>query len=97
MEEAVAEGYFEFEPDGRSSQVCDLFPFAASENGEYFVWDMRESNDGEYPIYCISARMGGMKYAAADLFELLERLSGDAIREVMGPGYGPLPLVFEGM
>lgn len=97
IEEAVAEGYFEFEPDGRESQGPDLYPFAASENGEYFVWDMGDFKGGEYPIYCIGARMGGMRYAAADLYQLFERLSGDAIREVMGPGYSPLPSVFEGM
>ncbi|WP_313218894.1 hypothetical protein [Stenotrophomonas sp.] len=40
IKDAVDDDYFEFEPDGDDAIAGRLYPFAASENGEYFVWDV---------------------------------------------------------
>lgn len=97
IDDAAAEGCFEFEPDGDEMIASGLYPFAASENGEYFVWDLNEKCGDEYSIYCIGARMAGLRYAAESMGELLEKLCSESIQDVMGPGYAPLLPTFEGL
>lgn len=97
IDDATAEGWFEFGPDGDEVVASCLYPFAASENGEYFVWDLNEKRADEYSIYCIGARMAGLRYAAESLGELLEKLCSASIKDVMGPGYTPLLPTFEGL
>lgn len=97
INDAVADDYFEFEPDGDEAVAGRLYPFAASENGEYFVWDLNEKRADEYSIYCVGARMAGLRYAAESLGELLEKLCSASIKNVMGPGYTPLLPTFEGL
>lgn len=97
IQEAIEEEYFEYDPDGDASMKGRLYPFAASENGEYFAWFMQEGVEGEFPIYCIGARMAGMRYAAASVDDLIGKLCGEEIKSVMGPGYQPLPCTFEGL
>lgn len=97
IDEAISEDYFEFRPASDERRIGNLYPFAASENGEYFAWDLNSGEEGEYLIYCIGARMAGLRYAARSLDELFDKLCGDSIRGVMGPGYKPLPRTFEGL
>ncbi|WP_345784984.1 SMI1/KNR4 family protein [Stenotrophomonas sp.] len=97
INDAVADDYFEFEPDGDNEIAARLYPFAASENGECFVWDLNEKRADEYPIYCVGARMAGLRYAAKSLDQLLEKLCSGSIKDVMGPGYAPLLPTFEGL
>jgi len=91
---AIDGDYIVYEPDGSPKIAKRLFPFAMSENGEYFAWDTGQG-ENEYPIYCISYRMGAIRYAAGNLYEFIEILSGDGIKMVMGSGYSPLPKIFE--
>lgn len=97
ISDAVADDYFEVEPDGDEVVAGRLYPFAASENGEYFAWDLNEKRADEYSIYCVGARMAGLRYAAESLGELLEKLCSASIKDVMGPGYAPLLPTFEGL
>lgn len=94
INEAIVEDFLEFEPDGTPEIAKRLFPFAMSENGEYFAWDINCDTE-EYPIYCIATRMGGIKYVSKDLYELIDLLSSDKIKNVMGTGYKALPKTFE--
>ncbi|HET7414660.1 MAG TPA: SMI1/KNR4 family protein, partial [Arthrobacter sp.] len=93
--EALAEEYLEFEPDGSESMARSLYPFAMSENGEYFAWDTGSAENGEYPIYCIGSRMAGITYAASDMYELVNVLGSEQVKSVMGSGYAPLPATFD--
>nr|WP_312709588.1 hypothetical protein [Stenotrophomonas sp.] len=97
INDTVADDYFEFEPDGDNEIAARLYPFAASENGECFAWDINEKRAGEYSIYCIGARMAGLRYAAESLGELLEKLCSGSIKDVMRSGYAPLLPRFDGL
>jgi len=94
---AIEGGYFEHGADGTPELAAQLFPFAMSENGEYLAWDLQPelvngTNRPEYPIYCICARMAGLRYGGKDLDELMRRLTSD---EVKSAGYSPLPKTFQ--
>lgn len=100
IQEAVSGKFLDPEPDGSLVWASQLYPWAASENGEYFVWRLEppapKFADGrEYPIYCIGARMASIRYAARDVWELWSRLAGDDIRQILGSGYQPLPKTFK--
>lgn len=88
---------FLLEPDGYEGIEQSLVPFAMSENGEYLVWDLaHRSYDDELPIYVLTARMGGIRYGAPDLYDFVERCEHDeAVKSMLGPGYAKLPLIFE--
>ena len=88
---------FPLEPDGYLGLERSLLPFAMSENGEYLAWDTsKRGPDKELPIYVIASRMGGLRYGGANLNEFVERcLSEQAVKQVLGPGYPPLPPTFE--
>jgi hypothetical protein len=87
---------FSLEPDGYLGLAPSLLPFAMSENGQYLAWDIsKRGPDGELPIYVIASRMGGLRYGGANLHELVERcLHEQAVKQVLGPGYPPLPPTF---
>lgn len=95
VREALQDEYFECEPDGSEALAGALFPFAMSENGEYLAWALSEEDEGEYPIYCLAARMAGTRYAGRDLVEVIDRLTGSGVKEILGTGYSPLPSTFE--
>lgn len=88
---------FPLEPDGYPGLEKALLPFAMSENGEYLAWDTSQrGSDKELPIYVLAARMGSLRYGGASLHEFVERcLSGQEVKQVLGPGYPPLPPTFE--
>ena len=88
---------FYLEPDGYLGLERSLRPFAMSENGEYLAWDTsKRGPDEELPIYVIASRMGGLRYGGANLSEFVEScLSEQAVKQVLGPGYSPLPPTFE--
>src|SRR5262249_17459215 len=97
---AIDGGYLEHDPDGTPELAAQLFPFAMSENGEYLAWALQpERLDGasrpEYQIYCICARMAGLRYGGRDLDDLMRRLTSDAVKRALGPGYAPLPTTFQ--
>ena len=39
------------------------------------------TNRPEYPIYCICARMAGLRYGGKDLDELMRRLTSDEVKK----------------
>ena len=85
------------EPDGYLGLERSLLPFAMSENGQYLAWDTsKRGPDKELPIYVIASRMGGLRYGGANLNDFVEKcLSEQAVKQVLGPGYLPLPPTFE--
>ena len=93
--EAVEEDFMEYEPDGSPALVLRLFPFAVSENGDVLAWDLEDDENGEYTIYRIGPRAGGVNRAGRSLFEVLESLLDDRVKTVLGPGYEPLQPTFE--
>jgi hypothetical protein len=101
MREAVAEGNMEFERDGSRALALRLFPFAESENGEYFCWDLDESQDAamrsEHTIYCVGARLQRLNRAADSLDALVDALCSTGIKRVMGTGYEPLAADFQAL
>lgn len=96
-QEMESDDPFLLEPDGYLGLQDTLLPFAMSENGEYLAWDIsKRGPDKELPIYVIASRMGGIRYGGADLQEFVERcLSEPEVKQVLGPGYPPLPPTFE--
>jgi len=97
---AMTGGYLDYTPDGSKELAEQLFPFAASENGEYFAWRLQvptpaEAGRPEYPIYCLGPRMQSIRYGAGDLDNLLRRLTSAEVKDVLGPGYAPLPRTFQ--
>ncbi|MFT2710789.1 hypothetical protein [Clavibacter tessellarius] len=97
IDQALHEDYLEFDPDGDEALAARLYPFAGSENGEYFAWDVRAGCGDEYEIYVIASRMAGITHAAHDLGDLLDKMTSMSIKEIMGPGYEPLPPTFEAL
>ena len=88
---------FILEPDGTADLVKDAIPFAMSENGDYFIWDVKHPNEvGEFPIYNICPRFSGIRYGGKDLAEFISSCGDDIkVKTAMGPGYDKLPLTFE--
>ena len=88
--------YFLLEPDGYEGLERALVPFAMSENGQYLAWDANHRNAaGEFPIYVIAARMGGIRFGADNLYQFVEKCTDDAaVKTVLGPGYTALPRTF---
>jgi hypothetical protein len=68
-----------------------------SENGQYLAWATNHRrDDGELPIYVLAARFGGIRYGAADLYQLVEKCTDNtAVKSALGPGYTALPRTFE--
>lgn len=97
---AIDGGYMEYEPDGSQEIAEQLFPFAMSENGEYFGWalnpeSLKNNSRPEYPIYCIGSRMASMRFGAENLDTLFQRLTSNDVKGILGPGYSPLPKTFQ--
>ncbi|WP_310397508.1 SMI1/KNR4 family protein [Hymenobacter sp.] len=88
---------FLLEPDGYESIDRSLVPFGASENGEYLAWDTaHRASDGEFPIYILASRMGGIRYGAENLHQFVEKCTNDAaVKTMFGPGCSALPAIFE--
>jgi hypothetical protein len=88
---------FLLEPDGYAGIENSLIPFAMSENGEYLTWDSaHRAPNGEFPIYVLAARMGGIRFGAPTLYAFLEKCTDEvAVKTMLGPSYPKLPLVFE--
>jgi len=84
-------------PDGSITLAENAVLFAMSENGEYLGWDiMNPDENGEFPIYVLASRMGGIRYGGKDLFDFIHSCVDDvSIKKSMGEGYNKLPLVFE--
>ena len=98
IQTAIEEDYIEYGPDGSREIAEVLYPFAGSENGEYFAWLTGKtllSHPEEYPIYRIAAKMAGIKYATNSLDELLTSLCSPKVKNILGPGYSPLPATFQ--
>jgi hypothetical protein len=85
------------EPDGYEGIEQSLIPFCMSENGEHLAWDISKRDlDGEFHIYALASRMGGIRYGAKDLYQFVEKCTDDIeVKKVLGPGYEKLPLIFE--
>lgn len=95
--EGMEHDTFLLEPDGYEGLPRALVPFAMSENGQYLAWDANHRNAaGEFPIYVLAARMGGIYFGANDLYQFVEKCTSDAaVKTVLGPGYAALPRTFE--
>ena len=88
---------FLLEPDGTLDLAKNAVPFGMSENGEYLLWDAQNPDErGEYPIYVLASRMGGIRYGGKDLIHFINLCVNDrVIKRVMGLGYSKLPPRFE--
>jgi len=96
-DDAITAYPFILESDGSIDLVKNAIPFAKSENGDYFIWDVMNPDErGEYPIYTICPRFSGIRYGGKDLAEFISSCGDDIkVQSAMGPGYGKLPLTFE--
>ena len=54
--------------------IANAEPFMFGENGEIVFWDIRESKDGEYPIYLVDFSVGAY-YAGANFKEFIINLT----------------------
>jgi hypothetical protein len=97
IKQLIDDFYEEMEPDGYEGIERSLVPFGMSENGEYLAWDISQRTaDGELPIYVMASRMGGIRYGAENLYQLVEKCTNDtAVKAMFGPGYKAFPAVFE--
>jgi len=95
--ETDAKYEFLLEPDGSFELVKNAIPFAMSENGEYLIWDIMNPDErGEFPIYMLAARMGGVNFAGRDLIHFINMcIDDEKVKIAMGSGYNKLPLTFE--
>ncbi|WP_315500195.1 hypothetical protein [Capnocytophaga gingivalis] len=63
-----------FEDSDNYDLIAHAEPFMFSENGEIVFWDIRESKDGEYPIYLVDFSVG-VYYAGANFKEFIINLT----------------------
>lgn len=95
IHEGVANGWFEYEPDGSPELVRRLIPFGISENGHILAWNPHEqTNKNEHYIYTIGSKLLAVRRAAPDLFSLVEMCLDERVRGILGSGYTPLPPTF---
>lgn len=66
---------FKLEPDGSMELLKTWIPFGSSENGHYLFWDIREEKNNEFDIYITDFRGLGIRKAANNLYEFIEKLT----------------------
>jgi hypothetical protein len=88
--------WFDLAPDVDFEKLKRLIPFAGSENGNYLFWDPARKTPDEMDIYITDFRGLGFVKAAANLQELIEKMtSAERYKEVSPLFYKePLPATF---
>lgn len=89
--------WFPLEPDADHALLRRLIPFSRSENGKYLFWDTKRSTPDEMDIYITDFNGLGFIKAAANLYELLDKMTNpDRFKEVF-PLFvrEPLPATFK--
>jgi len=89
-----------FEDSENYDLIANAEPFMFSENGEIVFWDIRESKDGEYPIYLANFPVG-VYYAGGNFREFIINLTDkDAYKKILTfyeepllPKFRPLKMV----
>jgi len=96
LREGVEDEYFEYEPDGSPELISRLIPFAITETGGTLAWDAGDQTaEHEYRIYSISPKLLAVRKGPGTLGELIEQCTGQRVKQLLGPGYEPLPAIFE--
>ena len=80
--------------------IAHAEPFMFSENGEIVFWDIRESKEGEYPIYLVNFPVG-VYYAGGNFRDFIINLTDkDAYKKILTfyeepllPKFRPLKMV----
>lgn len=88
--------WFPLEPDADFDKLRRLIPFSRSENGYYLFWDAKRREPDEMDIYITDFKGLGFIKAAANLYELLDKMTNpDRFKEVF-PLFArePLPATF---
>ncbi|GJE16463.1 SMI1/KNR4 family protein [Methylobacterium marchantiae] len=90
-----------FEVEGDDPAVVERACFfGETEAGEFLFWDVVPGTDGderrEYEIWVMGADLESVRFGGADLYDLMRRLQGPAVRGILGMGAEPLPSSFLG-
>lgn len=99
IDDAIREETLEYHPAGNADIAKTLYPFGASENGDYLAWQLDKAQfakSEEWPVWIVGPRMEGLTYGGRNILEFFSDAATDRVKEVMGPGYTPLPLSFKG-
>ena len=81
--------------DGDLTRLDRACFFGEAEDGSFLFWDV--AGDGEYPIWVMAADLETIRFGGDSLDEVLSRVQGLAILDILGPGTPPLPSTFEGI
>ena len=66
--------------------------FGTTENGDEIFWDVK--GEGEFDIY-VDCKWT-IRFGGKNLDEFIRRCQTSEVKSIFGPGYEPLPSVFEG-
>ena len=69
--------------------------FGRGEAGELLFWDVVPGRD-EYEIWVLGPDLESVRFGGGDLFDLMRRLQGPAVRGILGMASEPLPATFIG-
>jgi len=81
--------WFDLEPDLIYERLKDMIPFAKTENGDCFFWDIESGSEKEFDIYVTNFRGIGFTKVADNLYDLLDRLASDFFSPSMFPNNLP--------
>ena len=84
-----------FDEDEEMELLANAEPFMVSENGEVVFWDIRKSQNGEYPIYLVDFPVG-IYFAGNNFQEFITNLTSETTyQSILKFRTKPLPPTFE--
>ena len=76
FQEYVDLAIFDEDEDEEMELLANAEPFMVSENGEVVFWDIRKSQNGEYPIYLVDFPVG-IYFAGNNFQEFITNLTSE--------------------
>ena len=84
-----------FDEEEEMELLANAQPFMVSENGEVVFWDIRKSQNGEYPIYLVDFPVG-IYFAGNNFQEFITNLTSEnTYKSILKFRTEPLPPTFE--
>ena len=84
-----------FDEDEEMELLANAEPFMVSENGEVVFWDIRKSQNGEYPIYLVDFPVG-IYFTGNNFQEFITNLTSETTyQSILKFRTEPLPPTFE--
>ncbi len=84
-----------FDEEEEMELLANAQPFMVSENGEVVFWDIRKSQNGEYPIYLVDFPVG-IYFVGNNFQEFITNLTSETTyKSILKFRTEPLPPTFE--